>query len=443
MGIENRTIDVNAHISNVTTEVTVQNALPTAVISFDNLRKKSITAVEFDAIGYNSFEDPVVVNGNTHFSIIIQDVSVKKNTRMKKAGIPLPDNSIRRISVAEKRVYYDDGTSENYTKGRYVSVNVENYEEGTDEEKRTLSAIQNTYGKSIRFHPVEFYDGWICGCGRYNPTGSEACSLCGNKKEEILRLQDDEHIKSLEAKFDEDTAAKTEADKKTRKKRIILAAVGVVLAVFIAYCSVVGQRKTYPSEEDMKYRLHNTTYTMYDNDGEPSYQIYIGNDTVIKRWCNLGKDYDMQQDIDSWNPKKGVIEAGIWKVVVKNDGNIKVDGDVYEKGGSFASTAGGRSNSSYTTESASSALTITSETLTSNSLYTIYKGTLKNTGSRTYTFVQLKGAFKNRSGDVIDTDWTYAVGSEGLAPGESTTFEISVDKNYDIESCSISLLDYD
>ena len=217
----------------------------------------------------------------------------------------------------------------------------------------------------------------------------------------------------------------------------------MVLAVFIAYCSVVGQRKTYPSEEDMKYRLHNTTYTMYDNDGEPSYQIYIGNDTVIKRWCNLGKDYDMQQDIDSWNPKKGVIEAGIWKVVVKNDGNIKVDGDVYEKGGSFASTAGGRSNSSYTTESASSALTITSETLTSNSLYTIYKGTLKNTGSRTYTFVQLKGAFKNRSGDVIDTDWTYAVGSEGLAPGESTTFEISVDKNYDIESCSISLLDYD
>ncbi len=80
--------------------------------------------------------------------------------------------------------------------------------------------------------------------------------------------------------------------------------------------------------------------------------------------------------------------------------------------------------------------------VSSNSLYTICEGRVTNSGSRTYKFVQVKGAFKNSSGTVLDTDWTYAVGSEGLAPGESSTFRLSVDKDYSISSCSVSLLDY-
>lgn len=78
-----------------------------------------------------------------------------------------------------------------------------------------------------------------------------------------------------------------------------------------------------------------------------------------------------------------------------------------------------------------------------SSSYTVAKGTLTNNGSRTYQFVQVKGAFKDSRGEVVDTDWTYACGSEGLAPGESTTFQLSVPKQYGIESCSVSILDYD
>lgn len=78
-----------------------------------------------------------------------------------------------------------------------------------------------------------------------------------------------------------------------------------------------------------------------------------------------------------------------------------------------------------------------------NSSYTICTGKVTNNGSRTYKFVEVKGAFKDRSGNVVDTDWTYAVGSEGLAPGESTTFRLSVDKDYSIDTCSVSILDYD
>ncbi len=74
--------------------------------------------------------------------------------------------------------------------------------------------------------------------------------------------------------------------------------------------------------------------------------------------------------------------------------------------------------------------------------YTTVDGTLTNNGRYTYRFVKVKGAFKNYRGDIVDTDWTYAVGSEGLEPGESTTFHMSVPKNTSISSCDVSIYDY-
>lgn len=117
------------------------------------------------------------------------------------------------------------------------------------------------------------------------------------------------------------------------------------------------------------------------------------------------------------------------------------------------SSAEGKSSKSYTTsnnsyssgstyESASSVLKFTKIKITTNSSYTVCTGTITNTGSKTYKFVEIKGAFKNSAGDIVDTDWTYAVGSEGLAPGESSTFRMSVPKDYTIKDCSISIIDY-
>lgn len=86
-------------------------------------------------------------------------------------------------------------------------------------------------------------------------------------------------------------------------------------------------------------------------------------------------------------------------------------------------------------------LDISGVKIESNSSYTICTGSIKNTGNNTYDFVKVKGAFKNSKGDVIDTDWTYAVGSEGLAPDESTTFRMSVSKDTSIKSCDVTVYD--
>lgn len=90
-----------------------------------------------------------------------------------------------------------------------------------------------------------------------------------------------------------------------------------------------------------------------------------------------------------------------------------------------------------------SQLSISEVTLSSSGSYTVAEGKITNNSDYTVTFVKIKGAFEDSWGDVIDTDWTYAVGSEGLAPGESCKWRMSVEKDYAISDCSVTVYDFD
>ena len=78
----------------------------------------------------------------------------------------------------------------------------------------------------------------------------------------------------------------------------------------------------------------------------------------------------------------------------------------------------------------------------SNSSYNIFVGTLQNKSDKTHYFIKVKGEFKDDQGNTIDTDWTYACGDEGLRPGESTKFKLSVDRDERITSINCYTYDY-
>ncbi|WP_286904504.1 FxLYD domain-containing protein [Clostridium sp. UBA1652] len=80
--------------------------------------------------------------------------------------------------------------------------------------------------------------------------------------------------------------------------------------------------------------------------------------------------------------------------------------------------------------------------LTSNSIYSQITGTVTNVSSKKVEFIKVKGLFKDKNGSVIDTDWTYAVGEEGLAPNESKKFTLSVSKDKNIEAGNVELMKY-
>ena len=76
--------------------------------------------------------------------------------------------------------------------------------------------------------------------------------------------------------------------------------------------------------------------------------------------------------------------------------------------------------------------------------YTYVYCTVTNVSSKyvatRYRYVKVKAQFKNYSGSIVDTDWTYAVDSTWLEPGESKTFYYMV-QNTNIKSATLSFVD--
>ena len=62
--------------------------------------------------------------------------------------------------------------------------------------------------------------------------------------------------------------------------------------------------------------------------------------------------------------------------------------------------------------------------------YVYCSGTVTNNGNYQIKYVKVKGVFYDRSGNIIDTNWCYAVDSNWLDPGESKTFEMMVKDSY-------------
>lgn len=56
--------------------------------------------------------------------------------------------------------------------------------------------------------------------------------------------------------------------------------------------------------------------------------------------------------------------------------------------------------------------------------YWYCKGTVHNISNTTYYYVKLKVTYMDKDKTVLTTDWTYAVGSEGIKGGENQQFEI-------------------
>lgn len=89
-------------------------------------------------------------------------------------------------------------------------------------------------------------------------------------------------------------------------------------------------------------------------------------------------------------------------------------------------------------------LSLKVDSIKASGSYTYVYCTVKNVSSKyvatRYRYVKVKAQFKNYSGSIVDTDWTYAVDSTWLEPGESKTFYYMV-KNTNIKYATLSFVD--
>jgi hypothetical protein len=72
--------------------------------------------------------------------------------------------------------------------------------------------------------------------------------------------------------------------------------------------------------------------------------------------------------------------------------------------------------------------------------YLKIRGRVQNGGTAPVRFVKVEAQFTDKAGNVIDKDFTYAVSSEPLNPGESKTFEIMQRANSSIDSFTVHVV---
>lgn len=309
-------IDRSAHIQNLCCEVDAAAGVCKAFISFDNLGYGVITAIKFYAQGYNSFGDAILVEEKDSFFLIVQDISIDKNSRAERLVVRLPNSDIRRLELKEGQICFADGTVAAYAGADEKEFELE--ELADPEEADLLEAVCDVISDKARYIPQEDESGWVCSCGRYNPKEYSVCTCCGVEKSEIFQIADPENYEAIleKQKELEEENRKIEQEKEARKRKanrkkgiivVVAAIVGFLLIQYMAHAITLSKRTTYSSEEEMRTALQGTYtyYYTYGNNRTPGKSITINGDTATYSWPSL--DETMEIEIREWNYKEGTI----------------------------------------------------------------------------------------------------------------------------------------
>ena len=235
--------DINAHITNIKCDINVDNEYVQAKISFDNLDYGKITAIKFEAKGFNSFGDLVCVSEKESFFLLIQDLCIAENESANNLKVKLPNNDIRKLELQECQICYEDGSVVSYLGKDECVFETNELDENDSNEKYKLEAIRNVISDKFQIFPKENDKGWLCCCGRINKKEDVKCRGCKLEKILIFKIDDDEYLNSVCDTYKQNIQ-KIEVDechKKQKNKKIFKALGGVcvfiVCVIFIVFIS--------------------------------------------------------------------------------------------------------------------------------------------------------------------------------------------------------------
>lgn len=215
---------------------------------------------------------------------------------------------------------------------------------------------------------------------------------------------------------------------------LIAAATGVTLFISIVAISLIGWGKVYLFDGyDFTEVLATVSMILMISGFTLCLGIFIA--SLIAR-CGLFKKRKVAMIVISSVLAALCIGFSIWGFIDYDDANSS--NNYYSGGGSY----GGSYNNNYNSGvDKSIGLSLKVDSIKTSGSYTYVYCSVTNVSSRyvatRYRYVKVKAAFKNYSGSIVDTDWTYAVDSTWLEPGETKTFYYMV-KNTNIRSATLS-----
>ena len=290
----------------------------------------------------------------------------------------------------------------------------------------------------------------------------------------------------------EESVKRMKAEEEKRKKRKLLIITGIVLCVIIVSILLIIKNKKEKERQAeaqarfetqiakdapllegkyvYEYSLGETQIYTFDNKGNVTTDAYSDNlGQVSGKLTALRDDGSYVIELkcekrDDWSVKNYLFVENIsddekWIRITNYEKTPKSDANIYYLVGSSAADNAHqkyvkdaenekkaqqekeereREYESYKNETRETALKISYSHSKSNG-YVKVKVTIKNEGKHTYKFEKLRIAWYDGD-EVIDTDWTYGIGAEGLQPGESTTASFSI-RNSSVTAYKVTWMD--
>lgn len=411
----------NEHITEIFATVSAEGEEPKANICFTNLGYGTVDSVKLMARGYNSFGELVKVDGEDKFFILLQDLNVKKNTKAEKSNISLPDNSIRRLELSEQMVHYAEGFVMELGEDEIVSFEADVFDKSIKKELQALTVLRD-YERTAICLPEQREDCWLCVCGRLNKNDAEECAKCSKKKSETFE-------KCTMANID-NKVKKYKTMKTVKVSAVVFSALLILFSAFAIY--ITSTRQVFMSKEEMLNYLQGTWAYVTDDcvmaysfDGEKVTDSTYYNSDLVERETNI--DYypllGVFKDYKSFTiSKNGFLIDNKYKNIYYKHESVQAAIEQMEiLSGEYQKIH----------ENGYDVLRITDVDWNKRDRYGSISATLKNNGLNEYKYIKVAAVFKDAFGEIVASDWTYAVNSVPLEPGESKSFSISMDTYYE------------
>lgn len=281
-------IDINAKVRIKGIEIEKDNNENVYLkLTVFNVTTDPISALNLCIEGYNSFGNPVLVNGEESFSLIVQDLYLRPKFLESIKRVMLPNSEIRKVKVNIKQICYSDGTIEELKEPKMVK----SCQEPLD--TQYLAYAQRTVSNLARYHMIESDEYWQCVCGEINT--ENVCMSCRTSKEEARKytkeniengyqqflIQREEEKREGEKRAQEEEV-KQQSEAVKKKKIVRLTGIGIIVSIVL----VLGL---------ISYlRTHN-----YDKDRE-SIEIALINDRFDKALKIMGESRNFEKLYDEY-----------------------------------------------------------------------------------------------------------------------------------------------
>ena len=194
--IVTKSVDMNANILCLKHEIVADTSKTQARIEFRNMAYGTITAVKFEAKGYNAFGDEIQIAGKPTFDIVVQDLNIAPKKYAKLDSV-LPSKDIRKLDLKLKQVCYANGKIVNVQPENKITYQIESVDEDpgalNQQEKEERAILKRRLDEAICFSKRHGRN-WVCICGYLNKNTDATCRYCGCKEIEILEEYSKESI---------------------------------------------------------------------------------------------------------------------------------------------------------------------------------------------------------------------------------------------------------